>query len=42
MADTPEETPTNTEEYGCFTNPHTPAEPAKKGPAPTAPASDKE
>ena len=41
MAEKPEETPTNTPDFGCFTNPFTP-EPEKKGATLTPPASDKE
>ena len=41
MADQPEEKPTNTEEFGCLTNPFTP-EPVKKGSTPPAANSDKE
>lgn len=40
MAQDTDENPTDTPEYGCFTNPFTPA-PEKKGAAP-APATEQE
>ena len=36
------EVPTNTPEFGCFTDPHTPAAPAKKGSPAPAPDAESE
>ena len=41
MPEKAEEKQTNTEDFGCFTNPFTP-EPAKKGTTAPAPAADPE